>query len=284
MRTLILLLLKRSSLLLFLVMELICAVLVINYNKKQKDIFIASSNFFAGKFYSQVNAVQGYFYLNAIADSLSNENKMLRDQLASSRYINIAEQDTFVRVRVDSLGGDSILVQFVYTDAEVINNSVASANNFFTINRGSLHGIKKSMGVVSAHGAVGIVSSVSPHFSTVRSLLNRDIKVSGNVLVEGKAFFGSLSWQNHDYRFLDMDFVPKSTKIAIGDSVVTNGFSSVFPQGYLIGKIDTFYVPPGSGYYKIKVKLAEDMTSLRRVYVANNLLKDEQKNLEEANE
>lgn len=284
MRSLILLLLKRSSLLLFLVMELICALLVINYNRKQNDIFITSSNFFTGKFYSQVKSIQGYFYLNSIADSLANENKQLRDQLASSRYINIAHLDTFFSIRADSLGGDSILVKFVYSDAEVINNSVTSANNFFTLNKGSLHGIGKSMGVLSAKGAVGIVSSVSAHYSTVRSILNRDMKISGNVLVQGKAFFGSLTWQTHDYHFLDMDFVPKSTKISKGDSIVTNGFSSVFPEGYLIGWVDTFYVPPGSGYYKIKVDLAEDMTSLKRVYVANNLLKDEQLKLEEANE
>jgi len=63
-----------------------------------------------------------------------------------------------------------------------------------------------------------------------------------------------------------------------------NGFSSVFPEGYLIGKVDTFYVPPGSGYYKIRVNLAEDMTSLKRVYVANNLLKEEQLKLEATDE
>ncbi len=284
MRSLILLILKRSSLILFLIMELICALLVINYNKKQNEIFLTSSNFFAGKLYSTLNVAKEYFELSDVADSLSYENEMLRNQLASSRYINIPFQDTMRRVLPDSLGGDSVLVHFTYIHATVINNSVASSNNYLTLNRGRLHGVERSMGVVSAHGIVGIVTAVSNHFSTVKSILSRDLKVSGNIFVDGTPFSGSLTWQSHDHRFMNMDYVPKYAKIEQGDSVLTSGFSTVFPEGYSIGKVDTFFVPPGSAYYKIRVRLEEDMTTIRRVYVANNLLKEEQLKLESENE
>ena len=284
MRSLILLILKRSSMLLFLIMELLCAVLVINYNSNQGEIFLTSSNFFAGKLYNNVNSVKGYFNLNEVADSLATENEMLRNQLASSRYINIPYQDTLRKVQVDSLGQDSVLVQFYYTNAKVINNSVASSNNYLTLDRGAQHGVQKSMGVVSAHGIVGIVAAVSTHFATVKSILSKDLKISGNIYVDGIPFSGSLTWQSHDHRFLNMDYVPKYAKIAQGDSVLTSGFSTVFPEGYSIGQVDTFFVPPGSAYYKIRVQLSEDMTTIRRVYVANNLLKEEQKKLEATNE
>lgn len=286
MRTLILLLLKRSSWILFLLMELFCAFLVVRFNadNSRKQILSATESYFVGRTYQNVNGVKKYFNLNAVADSLAAENAILRNQLAYSRYINIAHQDTFVKVQVDSLGGDSIIMNFEYVDAEVINNSVASANNYFTLNRGASHGIGKSMGVLSAHGTVGIVVSVSKHFARVKSVLNRNLKVSGNVLVNNKAYFGSLAWQDNNPQYLDMSNVPKYANISKGDSIVTNGFSTVFPEGYLIGYVDSYNVPPGSSSYQIKVRLAEDMTSLRRVYVAKNLMKEEQQTLEQDDE
>lgn len=284
MYTLLQLLLKRSSLILFLVLELICAILVINSNQKQGEIFQNTSNFFSGRVNNNIKGVKDYFFLNAIADSLSNENAVLRSKLASSRFINIPHQDTFRRVRVDSVRGDSILVKFLYVNAQIINNSTASANNYFTIDRGRIHGVQKSMGVVSANGVVGIVTAVSDHMSKVKSILNRDLKVSGNVLVNGKPYFGSLSWQSHDRRYVNMDYVQKYSKISKGDSIVTSGFSTVFPEGYLIGKVDSFYILPGNSDYKIRVKLSEDLSSIQRVYVAINLMKDEQLKLEAEDE
>ncbi len=278
--------LKRSSLFLFLLLELFCAFLVINYGKSdhQRRIFIASTNFFAGKVYYHFDKLRRIANWGADIDSLSNENAQLRNQLPSSHYVNIPYRDTVHLVRLDSIGKDSVITQYVFLPAGVINNSLVSTKNYFTLNKGGLHGIDKSMGVIGTHGVAGIVSTVSPHFARVMSILNRDANISALVLAGGKGYFGTITWDGRDVRFVNMNYVPKSAPIQTGDSVVTSGYSTIFPPDQLIGTVDTFNVPSGSPSYQIRVRLAEDMTSLRRVYVIENLMKDEIKQLEAQDE
>ncbi|HDR50779.1 MAG TPA: rod shape-determining protein MreC, partial [Mariniphaga anaerophila] len=88
-------------------------------------------------------------------------------------------------------------------------------------------------------------------------------------------YYGSLVWQSGNYRKAGLTEIPLHVEIAAGDTVVTSGYSSIFPEGFLIGTISAFDRPDGENYYAIQVELAVDFKALGHVEVVEILDKDE---------
>ena len=153
-------------------------------------------------------------------------------------------------------------------------------NNYLTINRGSKHGISKGMGVTSAKGIVGIVLNVNENFSTIRSLLHSETKVSANV----NGSIGSIVWGegNYDPRFAYLKDIQSHLNIKKGNRVVTSEFS-MFPQGTAIGYVAETRTSKGDNSLDIKIKLDTDFATLDYVYVINNILSAQQLSLEAQN-
>src|SRR5699024_7362330 len=151
------------------------------------------------------------------------------------------------------------------------------------LNRGSRHGIQKGMGVVSSRGVVGIVLHVSPHFSTVQSVLHADTRISAS-LVRSNAF-GSLVWgeNNHDPRVAYLRDIPNHVPVVKGERVVTSGYS-LFPEGILIGKVVETGVASGESFFDIRVELNNDFSTLQFVYVVTDDLAKEKAALEAENQ
>lgn len=262
---------KYHFFLLFLVFETLALYLVVNYNQLQQQTFISTSNRVTASFLEVSGSFRNYFVLKRANDELSRENAFLRSQLQ-----NMAETapSRNVASSVDLLTPD----RFHYRQAKVINNSVNKQFNYITINRGAMHGIKPETGVISARGLVGVVKNVSSHYSTVISLLNTRLKVSAKL--RDSNFFGSLEWDGDSYRHVVLTEIPAHAPVQIGDAVVTSGYSTIFPDGILVGTIEDFILGEGEGFYRIKVKLSVDFKSLAYVEVAEKITGEEQRNLE----
>ena len=85
---------------------------------------------------------------------------------------------------------------FQVLGARIIKNNYQSARNYLIIDQGYLDGVKKEMGVISSDGIIGIVNQITANFSSVISILHRDIKINASFKKNGA--YGSLSWQgNH---------------------------------------------------------------------------------------
>lgn len=272
MRSLFRFLLKNYAFLLFLFLEVVSLVLVFNYNKFQKSKFLNSSNYVSASLYNSVNSVLQYFDLTRVNKLLAEENAFLRTQLqlnesssefhTDSTQFGFAEPDTIFR----------------FTPAKIINNSVNKQQNYITLNKGSKHGVKPDQGILSSQGIVGVVTSVSESFSTGLSLLNPRWNVSAKLKETG--YYGSLSWDGEDYQIVDLLEIPFHVKLATGDTIVTSGHSSIFPEGLMIGVIEEYKQPEGENYYNIKVRLSTNFKAIRYVEVIENLKKDELEKLE----
>ncbi len=272
MRNLILLFVKYGNIFLFITLELLCLGLVAKYNSSQNEIFVNSANILSGNIYSGVNNFKQYFQLSATNDSLALENARLRKLLYNTEVQELARRDSIV-------DQDSML-QYSYVAAKVINNSINLNNNKITLNKGYNSGIKRRMGVIDANGIVGIIKEVSKKFSIVLSILHREVKISA--AVKSKGFFGSIQWTGNDPNILDLKDISRHATVAIGDTIVTSGYSTKFPADITLGIIDTFWLEEGSDSYAIKVKLNNDISNLQNVYVVDNLLAREQKEIEDA--
>ena len=134
------------------------------------------------------------------------------------------------------------------------------------------------MAVISTNGIVGIVKNVSNNFSTVISILNTSLRVSAKI--KKNDYFGSLSWNGINYTKAQLDEIPFHVKISVGDTIITSGYSAIFPEGNLIGTISDFDVKQGGNFYSIPVNLSTDFKNLSYVYIISDFLKKEQINLE----
>jgi rod shape-determining protein MreC len=270
MRNLIFFVYKYYVFLMFFTLEILAFVLIYRFNNYQKASFVNYTTGVTSSFYNRVSDVESYFKLRTVADSLQRENARLHNQLLTSYYQNNLTTKTI---------SDSVYKQqYTYLAARVVNNSVTKRNNYITINRGRLHGVMPEMAVISESGIVGIVLNVSDHYATVLSFLNNNCKISAKL--ERTQAFGSLVWDGKDPRYARLLDVNKHVPIKVNDLVITSNYSTIFPEGIPIGRISDFSIDAGDNFHTIQVQLFTDFSTLSTVYVINNLLKNEQKNLE----
>ncbi len=213
-----------------------------------------------------MNSIYDYFHLTEINRQLAEENARLKAlELAS---YNITDKQIFII-------NDSLYKQeYSYIEAKVVNNSVNRRKNYLTINKGTIHGIKKDMGVISPQGVVGIITHASPHYATVMSVLHIDTKISAQQLHTNH--MGSLTWGGTNYRKGKLNDMPTHVVLHPGDTIITSGFSAIFPHGIPIGYVIDYSLKDGSMFYDINIAFATDYNNLSYVYVVNNVHKTEQ--------
>jgi rod shape-determining protein MreC len=271
MRSLIRYLIKNHAFVLFVLLETFALVMVFNYNSFQRAKYLNSANKVTGKIYSAHQSVTGYFGLTKANRELAEENARLHYLLANYSGENFQSRELST---VDF--PEDTTIRFI--PAMVINNSVNRPFNYITLNKGSRHGIKPDQGIISASGVVGVVAQVSESYAMCLSLLNQRWSVSAKL--KKNRYFGSLVWQSGNYRVAGLTEIPLHVDIAVGDTVVTSGYSSIFPEGFLIGTISSFDRPDGENYYSIRVELAVDFKALGHVEVVDIQDKDEINELE----
>ncbi len=257
MRNLLLFLAKYGHLLLFLILEIICFSLIIQFNDSQKETWVNSVNLYTGRVQERVNGVNNYLKLQQLNDSLSVENAKLLQQiidfkvdLKDNAYQNFESIDTSIHTIIPT---------------RVCDKTIRLRNNYFTLCKGSKQGIKKGMGVVSKQGIVGVVKSVTDHYSDVILLLHSQSRTS--VSIKGKQYFGNLVWRTNDHSLMKMEAVPKYANVSLADTVITSGYSTIFPQGLEVGKVESINDEQGGNNYEIDVRLFNNIELLEYVYV-----------------
>ncbi len=201
-------------------------------------------------------------------EELIAENTLLHNQFDNLNYL------------LKIYNYDSLAIKpYTYIPARVINNSVKWHKNYITIDKGTEAGVEPEMGVVSPAGIVGITRFTSDHFTSVVSILNTNIRISTKIKRLG--YFGPLQWDGTNPTEAYLMEIPVHVPLTIGDTLVTSGYSAIFPEGILIGTIKEYKKKPGDNFYEIKVKLSVDYGKLGYVYTIKNYHKKEQLNLEE---
>jgi rod shape-determining protein MreC len=168
--------------------------------------------------------------------------------------------------------------QYSYLSAKVVNSSVNKRRNYLTLNVGSEQGITRDMAVMSSIGIVGIVTDVSENFSSVMSVLHKDIRV--NCQLKRDRSYGPLVWDGKDYRYCLLTDIPTHARIKTGDTIITSELSGIFPEGIVVGTIDSYERRQNEDFYTVKVKLSADLKKVNHVYIIKNIFKTERDVLE----
>ncbi|MBN8652123.1 MAG: rod shape-determining protein MreC [Cytophagales bacterium] len=250
----------------FLFLELLCAWLVIENNQYQSTRYFNSSNQVAAQVLGFSQGVREYFSLRTINEDLARENAELRRDLERTRQQISTPTDT---ARIN---------QFDFVSAKVMANSTNLYKNFITIDKGSVDGLAPGMAVIGDAGAVGKVKSVSERYAVLISLLNVDQQISGQI--KRTSHFGTVRWDGANMRYTTLQFIPRHALPVVGDTIVTSGYSAVFPQGIMVGVIREANLKPEAPFWDIRLELAQDFGRLAFVEVIKSKLKSEKDSLE----
>ena len=266
---------RNSKWFVFAVYVVLSIMLLVGGDPYHRHIYLTSANRVTASVYDFSNNATGYFNLRERNADLNRRNAELQSELLAlrERIQLMAEQQC-----ADTMPLDSGMMPFRFVVANVINNSIARPFNYLTLNKGERDGVRPEMGVIDASGVVGIVSVVGSRSARVISLLNPHFRLSCKL--KRSDSFGSLVWDGRDPEVALLEELPRHTVYSPGDTVVTSGYSAVFPPGLPVGIVLDDDYNDHENFFTLKVKLLSDFTSLNNVQIVVSDISAELKSLE----
>ena len=295
MRRLLAFLFKYRTFIVFVLLEGVCIAFIVNNTSYQQAALLNSANTVVAGVMETSNNVSSYFGLRKANESLVLENARLRESLANKRSVappgeaqpgetqpgeEQPEQLVFLpaseSTRLDSA---EVEQKYEFLPAKVINNSVRRAKNSITIDRGRRDGVEPGMGVISPQGVVGKVKYVSERYAVVTSLLHTEMYISS--VLQRTDELCTTQWDGRDPRHAKLRYVPRHVNITAGDTVITSGYSGVFPKDILVGTVAEVQIAENSTFYDITLNLSTEFGSLSHVYVVENNFLAEKDSIEQ---
>ena len=259
--------LNNKNTLLYLFLFIISIFLTIQNNNYHQARYFNSANWLTGNIYDINSSIRGYFNQKEEYEKLQEQNQRLQTLLFNTRPADTIEMDTS-------------RLTYEVISARVVKNSYAEPDNYITLDRGESDSILQDMGVITSKGILGIVEKSSSGFASVQSILNSKSNI--NAKIQHTDYFGSLIWNQKDYRRVQLEDIPRldPAPMKVGDTIVTGAMSSIFPENIPIGTIEDIELNQAGSSYMINVRLFNDMASLRHVYIIRNRKRPEVLNLE----
>lgn len=247
---------KYNNILLFLILEVLCIIMLMNNLPYQKRKLTNVGNAISGKLFKTKTNFTNYF-------SLKEENQLIveHNALLMSHLYKI-NTDTSELMNSQSF-------DFNFVPANVINNSINNVNNYLLIDKGRKNGIKKDMGVICENGVVGKVVNVTENYASVISMLHPYTIISARFT--DNQHIANVSWDNLDYRFGTVNDIPLHLVLEKGDTLVTSGFSNIYPAGIMIGTIEEMIESKSKDFSTAKIRFSTNFSALRHVFVIENL-------------
>ncbi len=276
MRNIFLFIRRYFNFIFFLLLQGFCIYLIVHYSKYHNAVFGNIANQLTGKVNTQYSRVEHYFRLKKTNDSLVSANEKLYNKLKA----NFELPDTSSKTVIDTIRVDSIEQhrKYTYFGAKVVYNSVASQNNFIVLGRGQAQQLKEGMGIIDPNNAVvGIITELSKDYAVVMSLLHKDSHISGKLLKGGET--GTLNWDGRIPNIISLIGIPKSAKVAIGDTIISSGFSTSLPKGMIIGTITELIPEKSTSNYLIRFRSATNFYNLEYVFAIDNKQTEDINNL-----
>lgn len=271
MRNLVELLSRFGHIFLFLFLEIVCFTLIVRYNQTQNEIWANTTSIFADGIKSRVNSISQYSQLQQVNDSLRAENAQLLERIIN---FSVYDRDQSFQ-KYDS---DSSNIVYRLIPVSICDKTVHLRNNNMTLCQGESSHVRSRMGLITKKGVVGMTSACSENFCKALLITNNLSRISA--LIKGKDYNGNITWPGTDPRVLEMRAVPKYANVVLGDTIVTSGYSTLFPPNIPIGLVTNFEVVKGQNELSIEVSMMEDMATLQEAYAIEFIKKEEKQILE----
>ena len=243
----------------FILLEVASVSMLSHNNALQKLWLSRISHGFMAKTWGTTQAIGNYFSLKKQNDELSLENERLRGIVRGYRQAE-HENDPAFRPETGSDG-------FRYIPATIIKSGTNTQHNYLILDKGSEDGVVENSGIISSKGVIGIVNSVSRHYSFAISFLNKEVNISARLDTSGAV--GPLAWDGLKTDGAVLKEIPLQFKYNPGDTVYTSGYSAIFPPDIPLGIAGEAKVINGATN-EIIVKLFQDHSALKYVTIIEN--------------
>ena len=266
--TLIGILSRLKTVAVFIVLETLALAIVSNKSVFQRSCAVQLSMESSAFIYSKINNIYSYFALGAANKELSAYNAQLQNRIEQLQNA-IGKQTE----PIDSAYYDSYIT---FIPAKVINKSIDNIDNYFVLDRGRKDGVKEGFGVVSNGKVVGVVQYVSENFSAVLLVASAKMKLSGKIKKDNQLCTVICSPKTIGKG--EIYDIPHHVGVAVGDTILTSGFSSIFPSDYIIGTVTGIKNNVASASNDLSIRYAIDFMRINYVDIVDF------RNIDEINE
>jgi rod shape-determining protein MreC len=258
----------------FLLLEILALQLLSRFNDPHRELAHQTTALLTGWVDEGRHNLQSYFNLADKNAELQAEALALRAEITHLRDLVHEYQSLDVDSTKLVILSDSIRFtpegnfKFQFLPCRVVNNTVMGAFNYFVIDKGSRAGVKVDMGVMAPNGVAGIVVGISENYAVAMSLLNKRMKLTAKI--KDREIFGTLEWDGNNPRYANLSYIPLHYNLSVGDTIITSGFSSIFPEGFPIGQIHEIDNETNESFYDLRVQLFTDFYRLDYLYLVKS--------------
>lgn len=209
-----------------------------------------------GKYFGSIKA------LNEENKALIDENAALKEQLAQAELLERENE----RLR-DYLDMKNKYPSFAMEEGMVISHSSGNYITNFTLNRGTLHGIKTNMPVITKDGIVGYVVEVGLNWCMVSTLIETATSVGAYIPRSEVVGIVSGDYSMRHEGTCKISYIDAEADVQVGDAVYSSGTGSVYPADLKIGTVTAIEVDEYNRTLVATVTPAVDFSSLKWVMV-----------------
>ncbi|KAA8732709.1 rod shape-determining protein MreC [Acinetobacter qingfengensis] len=196
---------------------------------------------------------------------LRRENTALRAELLQAqvrlqKFSELSAENT----RLRGLMNTPLIVDGRVLIAEIVGVDANPLVHVVVINKGSNDHLQQGQTVLDDQGIMGQIISVYPNSARVMLLSDKDSSIS--VRIERTGMRAIVSGKG-DYAELDMDYVPSSADVKVGDHIYSSGLGARYPAGYLVGTVSAIQRHHSGEFAQIMVKPAAQLASGHNVVV-----------------
>ena len=209
-------------------------------------------------------AVSGFVSVFTEYDELKAENEELRAQISeleeqSHKNEVIQSENDWLKTYLDLKGGHPSLE---LCDAMIVSRQSGNNATVLTLNRGTVHGIKKNSPVITADGVFGHISEVGLDWCKVVSIVETASSVSAYTDRGGAV--GVVEGDNllRENGICQMIHIDAESDIKVGDKVYTGGNGKIYPAGLLIGEVTSIEADEYTRTLKAHIEPAVDFSDI----------------------
>src|SRR4030043_1163403 len=262
---------RRHTLLTFIVLLLLSALILMSLRVKQRkgvDFFDAlliecCSPFLKASTFV-INTIQGVFQNYVFLVHLQKENTLLKQRIGElQKEIGELREMALAKERIQNLLQFREKISPSMIAAEVIGQDPSSWFKSVTINKGEKDGVGKGMAVISPEGVIGQILKAAPHYSTVLFITDYNSAIDSIIQrTRAKAIVGGKGENRCQLKYL-----LRTEEVAVGDAVVTSGLAGNFPKGLMVGEIKKVDKKGHGVFQYAELTPSVDFTQLEEVFV-----------------
>lgn len=220
-------------------------------------------------FHTVADALDGYVAYFTDFDELLEENRRLREEVADLRekaydYDELSEINEWLYGYLELKRQNQSLKML---PATVTGGSSGNVMTLFTLDKGTAHGVKRNMPVLTEDGIVGFVSEAGLNWCKVQVLLESTSAIG--VYDERSGDEGILEGE---YELLKeglcrLSYLEAGASLEVGDRLLSSGYGTMYPRGLTVGYVTEVSLDPLNRTPVAYVRLAADLSSLERVMI-----------------